>query len=132
MEEALENIETDGIQRLETEVIEMNNMNVAKIFDYLKTRPEMQEKFNNKEKSIKQMYQYICDKAQKQAQDNVAMVDDKIVYIWAMTYFNRSNEDLGLNKKPEPPKKIETKKEEQKAEIKQEENKEDPAQMSMF
>ena len=132
MEETQENTEIDGIQRLETEVIETNNMNVAKIFEYLKTRPEMQEKFNNKEKSIKQMYQYIRDKAQKHAQDNVAMVEDKIVYIWSMTYFNRTNEALGLNKKPEPPKKIESKKEEPKAEIKQEEKKEDSAQMSMF
>jgi len=89
----------EGIERLQTQVLEMNDYNVSKIFEYLKTRKDMYEKFNNNEKSIKEMYKYICDKAKKLAKNNVAMVDDRVVYLWALTYFNKSNEELGITKK---------------------------------
>ena len=67
----------EGIERLETEVLEMNDANVSAIFEYLKRKTELHEKFNNEEKSIKQMYQFI----------------------WAVTYFNKTNEELGLKEK---------------------------------
>lgn len=89
----------EGIERLEKEVLELNNNNISAIFDYLKTRKDLYDKFNNKEKSIKQMYKFIYQKAMKQKIDNVAMIDDKMVYFWAITYFSKSNEDLGLNEK---------------------------------
>ena len=89
----------EGIERLQTQVLEMNDYNVSGIFEYLKTRKDMYEKFNNNEKSIKEMYKYICDKAKKLAKNNVAMVDDRVVYVWALTYFNKSNEELGITKK---------------------------------
>ena len=91
----------EGIERLQTEVLEMNNYNVSAIFDYIKTRPDMLECFKNEEKSIKQMYEFICNKAKNLRQGNVAMVNDNVVYLWAITYFKKSNEELGLNKKEE-------------------------------
>lgn len=119
----------DGIERLQAEVLEMNNYNVSAIFDYLKTRNDLHEKFNNNEKSIKQMYKYICDKARNLAKDNVAIVNYKIVYLWAITYFSKNNEELGLNKKTTTGlKPSETKKEIKKAEDKKQED----AQISMF
>ena len=67
----------EEIERLENEVIEMNDYNVLTIFNYLKSRNDLYEKFNNKEKSIKEMYKFICDKARKQTKNNVAMISDK-------------------------------------------------------
>lgn len=49
----------EGLERLETEGLEMNNNNISAIFEYLKTRNELYENFNNEEKSIKQMYKFI-------------------------------------------------------------------------
>lgn len=86
----------EGIERLEAEVLEINNSNVTAIFEYLKTRNDMAEYFNNKEKNIKQMYKFIYNKASKQKIDNVAMISDRMVYLWAVTYFTKSNEELGL------------------------------------
>ena len=91
----------EGIERLKTEVLEMNNYNVSTIFEYLKTREDLYEKFNNEEKTIQRMYEYICKKAQNAAKDNVAMINDRVVYLWAVTYFNKSDEDLGINIKQE-------------------------------
>lgn len=89
----------EGLERLEVEVLEMNNSSISVIFDYLKTRTDLYEKFNNEEKSIQQMYDFIYEKAKKQRQGNVAMVSDRVVYLWAVTYFNISNEELGLKEK---------------------------------
>lgn len=124
-----------GIERLEAEALEMKNSNITAIFEYLKTRKELWENFNNKEKSIKQMYKYMYNKASKHKIDNVAMIGDKLVYLWAITYFSKSNEELGLNeKKVMPPsadeviKKFEKKKDEKK----EEENKSKDNQITLF
>lgn len=90
----------EGLERLEKEVLEMNNNNILAIFEYLKTRTDLYEKFDNSEKSIKQMYKFICEKAKKQAINNVAMINGKMVYLWAVTYFNKINSELGLNETP--------------------------------
>lgn len=86
----------EELERLESEVLEMNNCNIFAIFNYLKTRNDLYEKFKNKEKSMKQMWTFICDKARPHQIDNVAMINDRLVYLWAITYFSKSNEELGI------------------------------------
>lgn len=127
----------EGIERLEAEVLEMNNSNISAIFEYLKTRNDLYEKFNNKEKSIHQMYKFICDKASKQKIGNVAMISDRMVYLWAVTYFSNSNEELGLKEKnvmpPTPTEVIkENEKKTKKEEIKPEEKKPKDNQINLF
>ncbi len=129
----------EGLERLETEGLEMNNNNISAIFEYLKTRNELYENFNNEEKSIKQMYKFIYDKAAKQKIDNVAMISDRMVYLWAVTYFSKSNEELGLKEEPKvmPPsadeviKNIEKKKS-KKEEKAPEDNKQKDNQITLF
>lgn len=89
----------EGLEKLEAEVLEMNNCNISTIFDYIKTRTDLYDKFNNKEKSIHQMYEFIYEKAKKQKIDNVAIISDKVVYLWAVTYFLKSNDELGIKEK---------------------------------
>lgn len=88
----------EGKERLEQETIEMNNYNVVLIFNYIKDKDELQEKFDNEEKTIKGMYEFICGKAKTLVQNGVAAVNDKVVYLWAITYFCKSNEELGIKK----------------------------------
>ena len=88
----------EGKERLEQETIEMNNYNVVLIFNYIKDKDELKEKFDNEEKTIKGMYEFICGKAKTLAQNGVAAVNDKVVYLWAITYFCKSNEELGIKK----------------------------------
>lgn len=129
----------EGLERLEAEVLEMNNNNISAIFEYLKTRNELYESFNNEEKSIKQMYKFIYDKAAKQKINNVAMISDRMVYLWAVTYFSKSNEELGLKEEPKvmPPsadeviKNIENKKS-KKEEKTPEDNKQKDNQITLF
>lgn len=122
----------EGIERLELEVLEMNNFSVSNMFNNIKNKPELQEKFNNKEKTIKGMYEYVYEKARALQQGNVAMVNDQVVYLWATNYFKYTNEELGIKKeeKTSKPVNITKKKEEKKEEIKEEKN-ENP-QISLF
>ena len=134
----------EGIERLETEVLEMNDSSVSAVFNYLKTRKDLYEKFNNKEKTIKEMWNYICDKARKMSKNNVAVVQDNLVFIWAVNYFTKSNEELGIKekktKKVMPPSAEETitkinRKTHEKAKEKQKESeqaKDTDNQISMF
>lgn len=91
----------EGIDRLEAEVIELDNYSITKIFNYLKTRKDLYEKFNNEEKSMDQMYDYIYNKAKKYEHKRMAMIDDPVVYLWAVTYFIKSNEELGIKAEKE-------------------------------
>lgn len=91
----------EGLERLETEVIELDNYSITKIFNYLKTRTDLYEKFNNEEKSMDQMYDYIYNKAKKHEHKRMAMIDDPVVYLWAVTYFIKSNEELGIKAEKE-------------------------------
>lgn len=123
----------EGLKRLETEVLELNDYNVSAIFNYLKEREDLIDKFDNEEKSLKEMYKYICEQARKKAVNNVAMIDDRVVYLWAVTYFIKSNEELGLKKENVKPKKEDTtKKVEDKQDVEKKEEKKEDNQISMF
>jgi len=126
----------EGIERLEAEVLEMNNSSISAIFEYLKTRTDLYEYFNNKEKSIHQMYKFICDKARKQKINNVAIISDRMVFLWASIYFSKSNEELGLKgeQKVMPPSDNEEIKNMEKKQAKQEEkaSKENKTQDNQF
>lgn len=124
----------EGLERLEKEVLEMNNNNILAIFEYLKTRTDLYEKFDNSEKSIKQMYKFICEKAKKQAINNVAMINGKMVYLWAVTYFNKINSELGLNQtqKVMPPSAKEVIKNIEKKEKESETKKDNLEQITLF
>ena len=98
----------EGIERLR--VMAMNGGSLQKqyfkIFMYLKKRTDMDEKFQNPEKSFEQMYEFIKSEVKKQAVNGVAMVEDVVVYGLAVHYFDESNEDLGIKKKEIVTKKI--------------------------
>ena len=126
----------EGIERLEMGAQEMNDYNVIGIVNYLKTRTDLYEKFNNEEKTVKQMYDFVCDKARKHQKNYVAMIADNVVYLWAVTYFSKSNEELGIEKEQRvmPPssdeviKNIEKKKKKEELEDK----KQDDSQITLF
>lgn len=123
----------EGIERLETEALEMNDYNVMKIFQYLKTRKDLYEKFNNEEKHIEKMYNFICNKANKLSKNYVAMVDDKVVYLWAVNYFIKNNEELGIkDKQLMPPTSAEIIKKDDEKKDKKEETKLEDNQITLF
>lgn len=123
----------EGIERLEKQLKEMDEDNVTAIFEYLKTRTDLYELYKNEEKNMQGMYDYICSKAKKKMKNNVAMIADNVVYLWAVTYFTKSNEELGIKEKKNA-KTTQAKKEPKTAKVKEvkEPAKNTDSQISMF
>lgn len=91
----------NGIERIKTLSAKITDKPLLKIIGYLLSREDMSEKYLNEEKSLSQMISYIRSEAKKQAKNGVAMIEDDVVYGWAIHYFDETNNDLGLDKKAE-------------------------------
>ncbi len=92
----------EGYQRIKDFYLEFKNENkdnaLIKIVTYLMKQQNMNELYLKEEKNLKEMMQYIKDQAKEKAVNNVAVIEDNNVYEWAITYFTKSNEELGINK----------------------------------
>lgn len=103
----------NGYDRLKLQYKENLNADKAliKIIKHLLNQPEMSDNYLKDEKNIKEMMDYIKSKAKEQAVNNVAIIEDQNVYDWAIEYYIKSNEELGINKinnKVNPTPKVET------------------------
>ena len=86
----------DGFKRIKQLSAEITDKPLLKIVEYLLTRNDMNDKYLNEEKSLKQMVEFIKGNAQKEAKNGMAMIEDTTVYSWAIHYFDETNEQLGL------------------------------------
>lgn len=91
----------DGIERIKILSSQITDKALLEIINYLITRKDMSEKYLNEEKSLKQMVEFIKDLAQKEAKDGMAMIEDKVVFGWAIHYWDEPNEKLRLVSKTE-------------------------------
>lgn len=120
----------NGLERIKVLSKEIKDKPLLKIVDYLLQRTDMDEKYLNEEKSLKQMISFIKNMARKEEKDGCAMIEDEVVYGWAIHYWDEPNDKLELTdskSKDEKPKPI--KKEEPKA---KEKNWEPEGQLSLF
>ena len=88
----------DGIQRLAEMVKGQKDKALIKVVNYLMLQKEIEQDFLKEEKNLKDMAQYIKDKAFKDATNGWNWIDDEVVYGWAKEYFIKSNEELGIKK----------------------------------
>ena len=88
----------EGIERIKQLAADIKDEALLEIINYLISREDMNEKYLNEEKSLKQMVDFIRKEAKKKAKDGMAMIKDEVVFGWAIHYFDETNEDLGLNK----------------------------------
>lgn len=98
----------DGIERLRKLAEGQEDISLNRVIAYLTSVTDMNEKYNNEEKSLKQMTDYIKGEAKKIAKDGYCWVEDATVFTWAIDYWNKTNEELGIKKQITIPK-IETK-----------------------
>lgn len=88
----------EGIERIKQLSKDIKDKPLLKIVNYLISRVDMNDKYLNEEKSLKQMIEFIRNNAQKQAKNGVAMIEDEVVYGWAIHYFDETNDNLNLSK----------------------------------
>lgn len=101
----------DGIQKLAQMLEGQKDKYLINIVNHLMLHTELNQAFLNEEKNLKDMAQYIKDNARKQAISGVAVIEDDVVYKWAIDYFVKTNDELKIKKvvtkKVEPIKKDE-------------------------
>lgn len=88
----------NGIERIKILASEVKDKPLLKIIEYLLTRDDMDEKYLNEDKNLSQMIEFIKSSAQKDAKNGIAMIEDEVVYGWAIHYWDESNENLKLEK----------------------------------
>ena len=86
----------EGIKRLADMLEGQKDKYLNIIVNNLMLQTEMDEAFLNEEKNLKDMASYIKDKARKKATNNVAVIEDEVVFEWARDDFNKSNKELGI------------------------------------
>lgn len=85
--------------KADTNISAEDKKGILKVAEYLLTRNDMDEKYNNPEKNLLDMWQLIKNEAREKATNGVAVFDDEEVYSIAIHYFDESNEALKLNTK---------------------------------
>ena len=108
----------DGIERLKKLSEGQEDPSLLRVIEYLSNIDDMSEMFLNTDKSLKNMVDYIKGEAKKLSKDGYCWVEDGIVYQWAVDYWSKSDDELGI-KKVTPKPKVEVKKEEVVPEVQQ-------------
>ena len=68
----------NGIERIKVLASEVKDEAVLEIVRYLISRTDMNDKYLNEEKSLKQMIDFILKEAKKKSENNMAMIKDEI------------------------------------------------------
>lgn len=69
----------------------INDPAIKKVAQYLLSRDDIQSNLAKEKKSLKEMWEYIRSKAQKQANGNCACISDETVYGWAVHYYDEDD-----------------------------------------
>lgn len=88
----------EGIKRLENMLEGQKDKYLNIIAKHLMQHTELDQAFLNEEKNFKDMAEYIKGKAKKEATGGVAVIEDATVFKWAVDYFIKSNNELGIKK----------------------------------
>lgn len=87
-----------GIERLKILIEGQEDKALLKIVDYLLTREDLKDNYLNENKNLKNMVDYIKSEAKKQSKDGCCYVEDEVVYKWAVNYFSKTDDELGIKK----------------------------------
>jgi len=90
----------DGYTRIKNLYLEgtCRDTSLKRIVTFLMKKPNMSESYLNEEKNLVDMMKFIYEKAKNVASNNVACLTDEEVYDLVVTYFTKSNEEIGFNK----------------------------------
>ena len=109
-----------GVDRLKKLAEGQENHSLLKIIEYLVNIDDLDEMYLNVDKSLKSMVDYIKDMAKKLSKDGYCWVEDTTVYEWAINYWSKSDEELGIKRViPTPKTKAEVTRDEVIPEVKQ-------------
>lgn len=131
-----------GFERLKEQVKDQEDKALVQTVEYLLTREELEQKFLDEGKTLKEMKSFIQDKARKYMKNGWTYITNEVVYSWAIMYFslpkaflkiaeNKAKKDIKVkeNSKNSEPKNNVVSLEKAKKVIK---NKKETSQLSLF
>ena len=87
----------EGIERIKALASEIKDSALLKIVEYLLSREDMNDKYLNESKSLKKMVDFIKGQAKNKSKNGMAMIEDEVVYGWAVHYWDEDNKDLDIS-----------------------------------
>lgn len=87
----------NGFERLRTQVEDQQDAALKQVVEYLLSREDMEQKYLNEEKSIKEMCSFIKGKGQAHAKNGWNFITNEVVFAWAIMYFSLPNTFLKIN-----------------------------------
>jgi len=87
----------NGFDRLKEQVTDQKDLALVQTVDYLLSREDMEGKYLNEEKNLKDMVAFIKGKARKHMHNGWNYITNEVVYAWAIMYFSFPNSFLKIN-----------------------------------
>ncbi len=91
----------NGFDRLREQVKDQEDSALKQVIEYLISRDDMEQKYLNEEKNIKEMCNFIKEKGKVHAKNGWNFITNEVVFAWAIMYWALPNAFLKINKPKE-------------------------------
>lgn len=87
----------NGFDRLMEQVKDQEDSALKQVIEYLISRDDMEQKYLNEEKNIKEMCNFIKEKGKVHAKNGWNFITNEVVFAWAIMYWALPNAFLKIN-----------------------------------
>ena len=87
----------NGFDRLREQVKDQEDSELKQVIEYLISRDDMEQKYLNEEKNIKEMCNFIKEKGKVHAKNGWNFITNEVVFAWAIMYWALPNAFLKIN-----------------------------------
>lgn len=94
----------NGFDRLKEQMEGQEDPALNEVVEYLISREDMEQKYLNEEKTLKEMCSFIKSKGQTHSKNGWNFITNEVVFAWSIMYWSLPNSFLKINK----PKEIKT------------------------
>lgn len=91
----------NGFDRLKEQVKDQEDSALKQVIEYLTSRDDMEQKYLNEEKNVKEMCSFIRRKGNAHAKNGWKFITNEVVFAWAIMYWALPNSFLKINKTKE-------------------------------
>lgn len=87
----------NGFDRLREQIKDQEDSALKQVIEYLISRDDMEQKYLNEEKNIKEMCNFIKEKGKVHAKNGWNFITNEVVFAWAIMYWALPNAFLKIN-----------------------------------
>ena len=91
----------NGFDRLKEQVKDQEDSALKQVIEYLTSRDDMEQKYLNEEKNVKEMCSFIRRNGNAHAKNGWNFITNEVVFAWAIMYWALPNSFLKINKTKE-------------------------------